>query len=409
MPHSPHTFSVAHKECCDSSGNKTRRWTSATSWQHSSRVEGEPAGKAAAGTTRQYDPRSAARSCPPSPRAMMGTAMHQQCPGNQPHEERRPHLPTGHKTLASTQHTRPSNRAPITPCQPIQSHLLPFCMAWHCLPGRAMLAQPQPRPGCSSYSALLLTCSHSATGQTNSSRQPNMVVTLTTSLAISQRHTHPLAHPQAVRCPSSTMMVGTLHPYTSPPSSPLSSHTLLLNTSAHHSSGVHNPAQQLLSSLSSVSNQCPLLSCSQPGLFQLDQALMRTRNPALQYNEHKPRVHLAKTPRIFLVLRGRRRLARRTARDTSRTLAVVPSPSLAVTAGRPAEAPNPQLFAARRGSDAPAENGFPFHVEDGLEFIGSQFAVFGPMIFAILGFVAWRSARRGCEQPECRLLVSRFQ
>ena len=50
-------------------------------------------------------------------------------------------------------------------------------------------------------------------------------------------------------------------------------------------------------------------------------------------------------------------------------------------------------------------NGFPFHLEDGLEFIGSQFAVFGPILFAVLGFVAWRAARRGCEQPECRLLA----
>jgi 4-amino-4-deoxy-L-arabinose transferase-like glycosyltransferase len=41
----------------------------------------------------------------------------------------------------------------------------------------------------------------------------------------------------------------------------------------------------------------------------------------------------------------------------------------------------------------------------GLEFVGSQFAVFGPILFAALIVVAWRAARRGCEQPECRLLA----
>ena len=41
----------------------------------------------------------------------------------------------------------------------------------------------------------------------------------------------------------------------------------------------------------------------------------------------------------------------------------------------------------------------------GLEFIGSQFAVFGPILFAVLIVVAWRAWRRGCEQPECRLLA----
>ena len=50
-------------------------------------------------------------------------------------------------------------------------------------------------------------------------------------------------------------------------------------------------------------------------------------------------------------------------------------------------------------------NGIPFRLEDSLEFIGSEFAVFGPILFAVLGFVAWRAARRGCEQPECRLLA----
>ena len=41
----------------------------------------------------------------------------------------------------------------------------------------------------------------------------------------------------------------------------------------------------------------------------------------------------------------------------------------------------------------------------GLEFIGSQFAVFGPILFAVLIVVACRALRRGCEQPECRLLA----
>jgi 4-amino-4-deoxy-L-arabinose transferase-like glycosyltransferase len=40
-----------------------------------------------------------------------------------------------------------------------------------------------------------------------------------------------------------------------------------------------------------------------------------------------------------------------------------------------------------------------------LEFFGSQFAVFGPILFASLIIVAWRALRRGCEQPECRLLA----
>ncbi len=49
--------------------------------------------------------------------------------------------------------------------------------------------------------------------------------------------------------------------------------------------------------------------------------------------------------------------------------------------------------------------GFPFHLGDGLEFLGSQFAVFGPILFAALIAITWRAARRGCEQPECRLLA----
>jgi 4-amino-4-deoxy-L-arabinose transferase-like glycosyltransferase len=49
--------------------------------------------------------------------------------------------------------------------------------------------------------------------------------------------------------------------------------------------------------------------------------------------------------------------------------------------------------------------GFPFHLGDSLEFMGSQFAVFGPILFAALIVVAWRAMRHGCEQPECRLLA----
>jgi 4-amino-4-deoxy-L-arabinose transferase-like glycosyltransferase len=49
--------------------------------------------------------------------------------------------------------------------------------------------------------------------------------------------------------------------------------------------------------------------------------------------------------------------------------------------------------------------GFPFHLDDGLAFIGSQFAVFGPILFAVLTVLTWRAMRRGCEQPECRLLA----
>jgi 4-amino-4-deoxy-L-arabinose transferase-like glycosyltransferase len=40
-----------------------------------------------------------------------------------------------------------------------------------------------------------------------------------------------------------------------------------------------------------------------------------------------------------------------------------------------------------------------------LEFLGSHLAVFGPILFAVLIVVAWRALRRGCEQPECRLLA----
>ena len=49
--------------------------------------------------------------------------------------------------------------------------------------------------------------------------------------------------------------------------------------------------------------------------------------------------------------------------------------------------------------------GLPFNLGDALEFLGSQFAVFGPILFAVLVVVAWRAFRRGCEQPECRLLA----
>ena len=49
--------------------------------------------------------------------------------------------------------------------------------------------------------------------------------------------------------------------------------------------------------------------------------------------------------------------------------------------------------------------GFPFHLGDGLKFIATQFAVFGPILFATLITVAWRAMRRGCEQPEFRLFA----
>jgi 4-amino-4-deoxy-L-arabinose transferase-like glycosyltransferase len=46
-----------------------------------------------------------------------------------------------------------------------------------------------------------------------------------------------------------------------------------------------------------------------------------------------------------------------------------------------------------------------FNLGSVLEFLGSQFAVFGPILFAALVVIAWRAMRRGCEQPECRLLA----
>jgi 4-amino-4-deoxy-L-arabinose transferase-like glycosyltransferase len=48
---------------------------------------------------------------------------------------------------------------------------------------------------------------------------------------------------------------------------------------------------------------------------------------------------------------------------------------------------------------------FPIHFDAALEFVGSQFAVFGPILFAALIFISWSTLRRGCEQPQCRLLA----
>ena len=47
----------------------------------------------------------------------------------------------------------------------------------------------------------------------------------------------------------------------------------------------------------------------------------------------------------------------------------------------------------------------PIHFSAGPAFVGSQFAVFGPILFALLIWVAWRALRHGCEQPQCRLLA----
>lgn len=48
--------------------------------------------------------------------------------------------------------------------------------------------------------------------------------------------------------------------------------------------------------------------------------------------------------------------------------------------------------------------GMPVHVGATFEFLGAQFAVFGPILFSVLLYAAWRSWREGCTQPECRLL-----
>jgi 4-amino-4-deoxy-L-arabinose transferase-like glycosyltransferase len=47
----------------------------------------------------------------------------------------------------------------------------------------------------------------------------------------------------------------------------------------------------------------------------------------------------------------------------------------------------------------------PIHLSAGLAFLGSQFAVFGPILFAVLIWMAWRALRYGCEEPQCRLLA----
>lgn len=47
----------------------------------------------------------------------------------------------------------------------------------------------------------------------------------------------------------------------------------------------------------------------------------------------------------------------------------------------------------------------PIHLGAALEFLGSQFAVFGPILFAVLILISWRTLRHGCEQPQCRLLA----
>jgi 4-amino-4-deoxy-L-arabinose transferase-like glycosyltransferase len=49
--------------------------------------------------------------------------------------------------------------------------------------------------------------------------------------------------------------------------------------------------------------------------------------------------------------------------------------------------------------------GLPIHLGAVLEFLGSQFAVFGPILFAVLIYLAWATLRRGCAEPQCRLLA----
>jgi 4-amino-4-deoxy-L-arabinose transferase-like glycosyltransferase len=50
-------------------------------------------------------------------------------------------------------------------------------------------------------------------------------------------------------------------------------------------------------------------------------------------------------------------------------------------------------------------NGLPIHVRSAAEFLGSQFLVFGPILFAALLFIFWRTLRRGSAEPELRLLA----
>ncbi len=50
-------------------------------------------------------------------------------------------------------------------------------------------------------------------------------------------------------------------------------------------------------------------------------------------------------------------------------------------------------------------HGAPIHVGAALEFLGTQFGIFGPILFAALLVIAWQAWRDGCEQPVCRLLA----
>jgi 4-amino-4-deoxy-L-arabinose transferase-like glycosyltransferase len=47
---------------------------------------------------------------------------------------------------------------------------------------------------------------------------------------------------------------------------------------------------------------------------------------------------------------------------------------------------------------------FPIHVGSAAEFLGTQFAVFGPILFAALLIVAWRAWREGSDRTQSRLL-----
>jgi 4-amino-4-deoxy-L-arabinose transferase-like glycosyltransferase len=49
--------------------------------------------------------------------------------------------------------------------------------------------------------------------------------------------------------------------------------------------------------------------------------------------------------------------------------------------------------------------GAPIHVGAAVDFLGAQFGIFGPILFAAFIVIAWAAFRRGCEQPECRLLA----
>jgi 4-amino-4-deoxy-L-arabinose transferase-like glycosyltransferase len=49
--------------------------------------------------------------------------------------------------------------------------------------------------------------------------------------------------------------------------------------------------------------------------------------------------------------------------------------------------------------------GLPIHAGAALEFLGAQFGTFGPILFAALLVIAWGALRRGCQQPDCRLLA----